>query len=57
MQTKEKLSITEEEMRIVLECIYALNFQGKDVEKVGVLAHKIKNKLNKIDKNKKDLQQ
>lgn len=52
MQTKVNLSV--EEMKVMLECIFALNFQGKDVIKVGMLANKLMTELQKLEgENKK----
>ena len=49
-----KIPMSPDEMKIMLECIFALNFQGKDVIKVGMLANKIMTELQKLEgENKK----
>lgn len=49
-----KVSLNPDEMKIMLECIFALNFQGKDVIKIGLLANKLMIELQKLEgENKK----
>lgn len=48
-----KVPLTPDEMKIMLECIFALNFQGKDVIKVGMLANKLMTELQKLEKETK----
>ena len=52
MPTK-KIELTVDELRIILELIHALNFKGTDVEKVGMLANKVRMEIQKIEKEQK----
>lgn len=56
MPTK-KIELTLDEMRIILELIHALNFKGTDVEKVGMLANKVRMEIQKIEKEQKPNEQ
>ena len=44
-----KVDLSYEELQIILQCIYALKFDGKDVIHVGLLASKIQQELVKIE--------
>lgn len=56
MPTK-KIELTADEMRIILELIHAFNFKGTDVEKVGMLANKVRMEIQKIEKEQKSNEQ
>lgn len=56
MPTK-KIELTVDEMRIILELIHAFNFKGTDVEKVGMLANKVRMEIQKIEKEQKSNEQ
>ncbi len=43
----KKVEFTEEELQIVLQCIYACKFDGKHVVSVGQLIEKINGELAK----------
>jgi hypothetical protein len=47
-----KVELNADEIKILLECVYALNFRGADVEKVGLLAYKLRTELDKIQTSK-----
>ena len=48
-----KMNLSQEELQILLQCIFALNFEGKNVIKVGLLADKIQKELVRLEKETK----
>lgn len=52
-----KMNFSYEELQVLIQCITSLNYNGKDVIKVGLLADKIDREIRKIEeldqKNKK----
>lgn len=49
MQTK--VNLDHEELQILLQCIFALNYAGKDVIKVGLLADKLNKEFLKMEES------
>lgn len=45
---KVKLELTSEEVAALLQCILNLNFSGKDIILIGVLANKLQQELTKL---------
>lgn len=41
------MNLSSAEIEIMLQCIYALNFSGKDVALVGSLVSKLQNEIKK----------
>lgn len=48
-----KVTLDYEELQILMQCIHALNFSGKDVIKVGLLADKLTKEFIKINESVK----
>lgn len=44
------MNLTYEELQILLQCIYACQFPGKEVIRVGLLADKIQREIIKLEK-------
>lgn len=49
MQTK--VNLDHEELQILLQCIFALNYNGKDIIKVGLLADKLNKEFIKMEES------
>lgn len=49
-----KVNLDYDELQILIQCIQALNFSGKDVIKVGFLADKLFKELSKIEEQNKE---
>ena len=47
------MELQNEEIQILLTCIYACKFEGRDVVSVGLLTKKLIDKLAEYDSNKK----
>lgn len=50
---QSKVNLDHEELQILIQCIQALNFSGKDVIKIGYLADKLIKELTKIEEQNK----
>lgn len=44
------MNLSLEELQVLLQCIFALNFEGKNVIRVGLLADKIQKEILKLEK-------
>lgn len=44
-----KVELSHEELQILLQCIFSLNYEGKHVIRVGSLASKLQTELQKIE--------
>lgn len=44
------MNLTPDEIQIMLQCIFALKFEGKHVIPVGLLADKLQKELIKLEK-------
>ena len=44
-----KVELSYEDLQTLLQCIQSLNFQGKDVIRVGMLGYKLQTELQKIE--------
>lgn len=53
---QSKITLTYEELVVLIQCIQNLNFSGKDIIKVGLLADKLQKEITKLEQeNSKEI--